>query len=285
MAPEAALSRRALVESLTATLRAGGVPDPRREALRIWSELDGRHVAEALIRPDEPVDPALAASLRLAAGRRARGEPLAHVTGRIGFRRLLLRSDRRALIPRPETEGLVDLVLRRVRTGAVADVGTGAGALGLSLAQEGGFSAVVAVDTSADALALAAENREATGVRLELVRGDLCGPLRSGAFDALVSNPPYLSADEYAALDPSVRDWEPAGALLSGTDGLDATMRLLDEGRAVLRPGGWLALELDSGRASVCAGRAAELGWSDVMVHADLFGRDRYLLAKRSAAR
>jgi release factor glutamine methyltransferase len=205
------------------------------------------------------------------------------VTGTIGFRHLLLRSDRRALIPRPETEGLVDLLLARVRTGRVADVGTGTGALALSLAAEGSFSAVVGVDLSPEALSLARENRDRTGGRVALVRGDLCGPLGDGAFDALVSNPPYLSAGEYAALDPSVRDWEPELALRSGSDGLEATGRLLHEARIALRPGGWLALEIDCARSGAVARRAAALGWTEIAVHADLFGRDRYLLARRSA--
>jgi release factor glutamine methyltransferase len=218
-----------------------------------------------------------------AARRRAAGEPLAHVTGRAGFRHLDLRSDRRALIPRPETEGLVDLLLARVRHGRVADIGTGTGALALSLAQEGGFARVVAVDISADALDLARENRRLTGLPVDLVRGDLCGSLGTGSLDALVANPPYLSDGEHAALDGSVRDWEPALALASGPDGMAATARLLDESRRVLRQGGWLALEVDCTRAGDTARRAGELGWTEPVIHADLFGRERYLLARRSA--
>jgi release factor glutamine methyltransferase len=283
MPTEAVASRRFVLAELAATLRRAGIAEPRREALRLWSELSGRPSADVLLDQDASPDPDLVRALRLAAERRAGGEPFAHVVGRTGFRHLVLRSDRRALIPRPETEGLVDLLLARVRTGRAADVGTGTGALALSLASEGGFSTVVGVELSVEALALAAENRARLEVRVELLRGDLCAPLGSGRFDALVSNPPYLSAEEYAALDPSVRDWEPAAALVSGRDGLESTVRLLDEGRAVLHEGGWLALEVDCSRAGQCAGRAAALGWTDIAVHADLFGRDRYLLARRSA--
>jgi len=228
-------------------------------------------------------EPELAAALRDAVRRRAGGEPLSHVTGRTGFRTLILRTDRRALIPRPETEGLVDLLLGRIRTGRVLDVGTGTGCLALSLAAEGDFELVTAVDASAEALGLARENRDALGLPVALIRGDLCGPLVEHSMDAVISNPPYLTEREYAELDPSVKAWEPAEALVSGPDGLHATVRLLGETRKVLRPGGWLAVEVDCTRAGEAAARAESLGWMDVAIHADLFGRERYLLARRSA--
>jgi release factor glutamine methyltransferase len=283
MRSDVAPSRVALLAEATAALSAAGVSEPRREALRLWSELRGTAPAEIFLDAEAAAEPAAAAALRVAVRRRAAGEPLAHVAGRIGFRSLLLRSDRRALIPRPETEGLVDLLLARTRTGHAADIGTGSGCLALSLASEGSFTQVSAVDISADALAQAEENRAASGVRVDLVRGDLCEPLRPGSLDAVVSNPPYLTEGEYAALDPSVKRWEPAAALVSGPDGLHATSRLLHEARNVLRGGGWLALEVDCTRAAEVAAQAGALGWMDVAIHADLFGRERYLLARRSA--
>jgi release factor glutamine methyltransferase len=235
-----------------------------------------------MLVPGAPIDHGAAERFLLSVSRRSGGEPLAHVTGWSGFRHLLLRSDQRALIPRPETEGLVDLVLERVRTGRVADVGTGSGCLALSLASEGSFAEVVAVDCSRQALDLAGSNRELTGATVSFVLGDLCTAIGEGTLDALVSNPPYLTAEEYAGLDESVKDWEPALALLGGVDGMEATVRLLGAGRDVLRLGGLLALEVDSSRASLAAQRAAQLGWQDVSVHTDLFGRERYLLARRS---
>jgi release factor glutamine methyltransferase len=117
------------------------------------------------------------------------------------------------------------------------------------------------------------------------VRADLCTSLRPGTLDALVSNPPYLTAGEYSWLEGAVRDWEPAMALVSGADGMQATTRLLVEGRQAVRRGGWLALEVDCSRAGLAARRAGELGWEDVSVHVDLFGRERYLLARRSDTR
>ena len=266
-------------------LGVAGIAEPRREALRIWAGLAGAVPARALADVEGTrLDADQAGAFLAAADRRARGEPLAYVTGRAGFRHLELAADRRALIPRPETEGLVELVLERVPQGDVADIGTGTGCIALSLATEGGYRRVVAVDRSGAALALARENAGAHRVDLPLVQGDLTRPLAAGSLDALVSNPPYLSAAEYAALDPAVREWEPALALESGPDGLAATGALLDDARRVLRPRGWIALELDCSRAAEAARRAGALGWADVAIHHDLFGRERYLLARRNDA-
>lgn len=283
--PELAVVLGAVIDDAADLLRRAGIAEARRDAIRIWNDLTGSGPTDTVLRRGQPVESAAAERFLAAVRRRSAGEPLAHVTGWSGFRRLSLRSDRRALIPRPETEGLVDLVLERVRTGRVADLGTGSCCLALSLALEGSFTQVVGVDCSADALELARLNRDQVGAEVTLVQGDLCASLRPGTFDALVSNPPYLTAGEYAGLDRSVRDWEPAVALVSGEDGMQATTRLLVEGRAVLRPAGWLALEVDSSRASLAARRASDLGWNDVSVHTDLFGRERYLLARRSETR
>jgi release factor glutamine methyltransferase len=282
--PETGVSRRTLLAAATATLARAGLDQPRREALRLWLEIAPSAAHALVVEPDQAVGPEDEHALRELVRRRARGEPFAHVVGRIGFRRLVLRSDRRALIPRPETEGLVDRVLARVRTGRVADVGTGTGCLALSLATESSFDLVVASDLSADALTLAEENRRDLDGQVQLVRGDLAAPLADGAFDALVSNPPYLSTGEYAGLDPSVRAWEPELALASGADGMDAIGRLLIEGLRAVKPGGWIALEVDCTRAADAADRVRGAGWHEVVVQADLFGRERYLLARRSAA-
>jgi len=274
---------KSLLREASEQLQRAGLPEPRRQVLRIWSDLRGSGPGEALLDGAPPLEPDKTAMFQRAIERRASGEPLPHVTGWAGFRHLTLRSDRRALIPRPETEGLVDLLLQRVRAGNVADVGTGSGCIALSLALEGAFSRVLGVDCSAEALALARLNSQVVGnSAVHFVRGDLCGPLSQGSFDAVISNPPYLTVGEYTALDPSVRDWEPAVALRSGVDGLEATARLLNEAPAVLRPGGWLALEVDCTRSGIAAQLAGQYGWDDVSLHLDLFGRERYLLARRS---
>jgi release factor glutamine methyltransferase len=283
--PDVAPTIASLVNDGARRLREAGLADARREAIRLWTGIANGHVADVAFRGEQPVDAATEIRYGRAIVRRSAGEPLAHVTGKIGFRKLELMADARALIPRPETEGLVDLLLARVRTGRIVDVGTGSGCIALSLLQEGSFDDVVAVDRSGPALALAKLNSESTGLWPTLVRGDMCQPLRERAFDALVSNPPYLTEAEYRNLDASVGEWEPEIALVSGADGMSATRRLLDEGRDVLSPGGWLALEIDCSRAAVAAAQAAALGWQDVTMHVDLFGRERYLLARRSKTR
>ena len=274
-----------LLGDATRRLRQAGVSEPRREAVRLWAGVTSGNAVDVALGREQRVDAQTEALFERAVARRSVGEPLAHVTGVIGFRKLELVSDARALIPRPETEGLIDLLLQRVRTGRIVDVGTGSGCIALSLVLEGSFAEVVALDTSEDALALAKLNRESTNLPARLVQGDMCQPLREHAFDALISNPPYLTEADYRDLDPSVREWEPELALVGGLDGMDAIRRLLDEGRDVLSPGGWLALEVDCTRASATAVQASALGWQNVSVHVDLFGRERYLLARRSEAR
>lgn len=280
--PESSLPVPTVIRRAIDRLRIGGVADSRREALRIWSDLTGDRWAMAL-RQEEARDGGALLRFEQAIERRAQGEPLPYVTGTTGFRHLSIRSDRRALIPRPETEGLVELLLERVRTGTVADVGTGSGCLALSLALEGSFSYIIGVDRSREAITLAQENATSLRTRppVDLVQGDLCRPLRQAAFDALISNPPYLTVEEHAALDASVREWEPALALVGGRDGLEVTTRLLNEGREILRTGGWLALEIDCSRAAQTATTAVQQGWQNVSIHEDLFGRERYLLAQK----
>ncbi len=255
----------AALSAAAAVLRSAGLSDARREAARIWDDLGGDTVR-----------------FHGAVARRAGGEPLPYVTGLSGFRHLTLQADRRALIPRPETEGLVDLILRRARTGCIADVGTGSGCIALSLAQEGGYTSVLAIDRSAPALELARANGRCQQISIHPVRAHLTTGLAARSLDALVSNPPYLTSREYHELDAAVRAWEPMEALDAGPEGMDAIVPLLDDGLRVLRPGGWLALELDARRACDCAHRAAACGWEHVSIQPDLFGRDRYLLARRS---
>ncbi len=269
------------VGAATTLIDDAGIASPRRVAIRLWRELGAAPDLDALIHHDRPLPDATVLRYRDAATRLAAGEPMQYVVGRAGFRRLTLLTDRRALIPRPETEGLVGVALEKAHRGRAADVGTGSGAIALALRDEGAFDEVIGIDLSGDALDLARANAAATGLDVTWAHGDLVGGLAPSSIDLLVSNPPYLTTAEYDALDQSVRDHEPAMALVSGHDGLAATRRLLEEGIDVVVPGGWIALEIDFRRAHGAAEIASAAGWSAVAVQEDLFGRARFLLARR----
>lgn len=276
------MSTAGLLAEATSLLTARHGGNARRTAARILGDALGTTPAALRLDRTRSVSGADASRFMDQVHKVANGVPLEYVTGRAGFRHLDLAIDARALIPRPETEGLVGLVLERIDRGRAADIGTGSGAIALSLASEGSFDHVVAVDLSADALALARENAGRTGIGIDLVQGHLTSPLASGQFDAVVGNPPYLSLDEYKALDDSVREYEPRAALVSGADGLLATRELLDGALRVVRPGGWIALEIDATRGDLTRTLARESGWKGAEIHQDLFGRERYLLAQRS---
>jgi len=291
-----ASSIAAALEEAVAPLERAGVPDPRREATTLWAAVagDGTRRGDVWLRRDREPSPEVARRFREAVERRARGVPFAYAVGSVGFRTLELQIDSRALIPRPETEGLVELVLEwargagereegRGRGGVAADIGTGCGCIALSLAVEGEFDRVIAVERSAAAAALARENVERVRppVPVEVREGDLLAPLGGGArLRAIVSNPPYLTDAEYASLDPGVRLFEPREALVGGGDGLAVTRALLAGARGLLEPGrGLIALEIDERRAAETAALARAHGWSQVVVREDLFGRPRFLLA------
>jgi release factor glutamine methyltransferase len=204
----------------------------------------------------------------------------------------MLAVDERALIPRQETEELVGAVLEWAAAGApggvAVDVGTGSGAIALALATEGRFDRVVATDVSLGALAVAAANVARLGAAarapIELRHGSLLAPVADLRARVIVSNPPYVAYDEAAALPRSVRDWEPPVALFSGAGGMRATARIIGGAAPLLEPGGLLALEVDSRRASLAAELAMADGrYADVGVRLDLSGRERILLATRKA--
>ena len=273
-------------------LAASGLPRSRREATMLWAAVAGAGTkpGDVWLQRDREPGAQLLEQFWHAVEQRSSGVPFAYAVGRTGFRTLDLEIDPRALIPRPETEGLVELVLRAMREtgngkgetwGAVADIGTGCGCIALALAVEGAFERVIAVERSRDAAALARENVALLQPPLpvEVREGDLLGPLAGERYRAIVSNPPYLTEAEYAALDPAVRSFEPREALASGADGLTATRALLEGAAALLEPGGCVVLEIDERRADATRRLALRHGWSRVGVYDDLFGRRRFLLA------
>lgn len=257
----------------------------KREATALWAAVANVTPGDVwLKRGGEPMPP-VAQRFWEAVERRSRGIPFAYAVGRTAFRTLDLAIDPRALIPRPETEGLVDLILQRVNGGLAADIGTGSGCIALSLAVEGNFDRVIAVERSAAAATLARENVTLVQPRapVEIREGNLLDPLgdKGERYRVIVSNPPYLTEDEYAALDPTVRQFEPAEALVSGGDGLAATRALFAGAAALLEPGGGgiLALEIDERRGDAVRALAHEYRWARIGIHNDLFGRPRYALA------
>jgi len=279
---------RAAARLEQAGIGGSGVP-PRREALALWAAVQGGvKPGDVWLRRDTAPPALVAARFWDAVTRRASGIPFAYAVGRVSFRRLELTLDPRALIPRPETEGLVELVLNWVKGevgtgkgGIVADIGTGCGCIALALATEGDFDRVIAVECAGAAAALARENVERIRPRtvVEVREGDLLAPLAGERCRAIVANPPYLTAAEYEALEPAVKRYEPREALVSGRDGLDATRALFAGAAGRLAPGGVLALEIDERRAGAVRDLARAYGWRRIEVHQDLFGRPRYALA------
>ncbi len=265
-------------------LRAGGSGDPRREAVDILVRVTGSDPSVVVTGIGRPVPPREWEAFRGAIERHAAGEPLAYATGVAGFRRLDLRVGPQVLIPRPETEGLVRLVLdwadTEGRHGAAADIGTGSGCIALSLAVEGSFARVYATDVSEEALRVARGNldRVRPDTPVDLLLGEFFEPLDGARLDVIVANPPYVTPEEFDGLDSSVRLYEPREALVSEENGMKHTRALLAGAREHLAIGGLLALEIDAGRADIALDVARRCGW-EARVEADIFGRPRYLLA------
>ena len=230
--------------------------------------------------------PALVA-LTEAAERLRRGMPFQYAVRRADFRTLTLYVDERVLIPRPETELLVELVLAQTEgRGIVADVGTGSGAIALALAAEGRYERVIGTDVSSDALAVARHNvRVLPEDRRALVQfraGSFCAPLAGGRLGALVSNPPYIDPAEARELPDLVRNWEPAWALFAAENGMAAIAAIATGAVDVLEPNGLLALEVDSRRATEAVALLEGTGaYQRVCIHNDLTGRERFVVARR----
>lgn len=287
-----------------------GVDRPRLEAERLLCHVLEIERAELARTADERLTPAQAGRLARVARRRMAGEPLQHIEGTVAFRELVLLADRRALIPRPETEQLVDRVRRwaerRASDGAAVrpaersgeaeppledalDIGTGSGAIALSLVREGVARRAVALDVSEEALVQAAANRAAAGLSEEQVELRLASrPLwssvgRDERFDLIVSNPPYVRDDELGELPAQIRVHEPEVALAGGADGLDVIREIVEKARAYLEPGGALFLEIGEEQGEAVRELLEAHGpWAEVELQRDLAGRDRFVRAARA---
>ena len=268
-------------------LGRAGVPRPRAEAALLLGHLLGRTAAALRGRDDEPVDTAVADAFDRLCERRAAGEPLAYLTGRREFWSLDLCVAPGVLIPRPETEHLVEAALTVLGDAGpvrIADAGTGSGCVGLALARERPDALVIGLDRAPRALALAAGNarRLGLGARFHVVASDGLAALSPGAgLDAIVSNPPYIPLGLWPGLMKDVRDHEPLGALSPGSDGLAATRRLVAEAAPRLRPGGWLLFEIDPESAAAAIALPAAADWEPAQTRRDLEGRERVVQVRR----
>lgn len=274
MAVEGALTVGEVLRRSTDHLAVKGCESPRLDAELLLAHVLGMERIDLYMAFDRPLAVAELDSARALVARRAGREPVQHILGEWGFRRLTLRVDGRALIPRPETEVVVDrclaLLAGRERP-AVLDVGTGSGAIALAIAGEHSGARVTGVDISPDALALARENVERTGLEIELAEHDLYTGLPPGPWDLVVSNAPYIAAAEAGVLAPEVHDWDPHVALFAE----DAVAAVARGAVPVLREDGALVLEVGDGQAAGIVSLLVELGFRDVRITPDLAGRER----------
>jgi release factor glutamine methyltransferase len=256
-----------VLRGATDYLAARGVASPRVDAELLLARAVGLQRIELYTQHDRPLTEAERSAARELVQRRGRREPLAYVLGDWDFRRLTLKTDARALVPRPETELVVERcleLLAGIDAPRIADAGTGTGAIALALKHERPDAQVVATDLSVDALELARENADANGLDLELVHTDLLDGIE-GPFDLVVSNPPYVDANELASLEPELAH-EPRSALVD----CGQTQRLIDSAQF-----GWLVLEVHEDRAADVAGWLERAGYAEVRVSQDLNQRDR----------
>lgn len=281
MTPAAAGVVREAIEAASDAFEAAGVDSPRLDAEVLLAEATGLDRAELAAEPDAAVDAGAARRFGAMVRRRVQREPVAYIVGRRGFRHLELAVDARALIPRPETELLVEIALE-LAPESVLDVGTGSGAVALAVADELPDAEVVATDTSEDALALARENAE----RLELAgrvafeRGTV-PPARR--FDLIVANLPYVREDELASLQPEISRYEPRQAVVAGEDGLEAIAVVAAASSAALTDAGAIALEVGAGQAGAAAELLVDLGFMQVEGRQDLAGIPRVVLGRLAA--
>jgi release factor glutamine methyltransferase len=262
----------------TAHLERHGSPTARLDAeLLIGHALDLGRV-ELYTGFERPLGDAELATCRELIARRAKREPVAYIVGRWGFRGLDVDVDRRVLVPRPETELVVDrclLLLDGVPSPSAVDVGTGSGAIALALASEVPGAAVCGCDISDDALEVARGNGERLGIDVEWARSDLMDGLGGRRFDLIVSNPPYVATAEIDALEPEVRDWEPRGATVAGESGLEVVERLVQAAPAALEPAGALVVEVGAGQAAAVSRLMEAAGLGGVERDRDHAGIER----------
>lgn len=277
-----------VIEGIAAKLERAGRDEGKTKALWLISHVTGASFGEILTRGFKPLIKEQWDALGKFLDRVIAGEPVQYVVGNTDFRGRIFLCDRRALVPRPETEELVGLageIIARDFSGAarIVDVGTGTGCIAVSLALDFPKSNVTATDISADALALARENAQANAARIEFRATDLLAGFGTLSTDLIVSNPPYIGTDERTKLAQEILEHEPHTALFAGSDGLDTIRSLAPQAFTVLRPGGWLLLEIGESQGASVTQILTAAGFSEVTLLKDLSQHDRFLRARRTS--
>jgi len=279
---------RTILQKTARELAAGGSPSARLDAGVLLMRFLGIDRLSLLAHPERELDERQAEEFAGWVARRRRGEPVAYITGVKEFWSLVFEVSPAVLIPRPETECLVEEALACLGSAAagawIVDIGTGSGAVAVALARERPDASLVATDFSADALAVARRNAQRRGVaeRIEFREGDLFAGA-SGPFDLVVSNPPYIAEADYWLLPEGIRAFEPRQALLAGPKGTETHSRIIKEASRRLKPGGWLLLEIGENQADPVSDFFREAGFYDtIRVRKDYGGADRVLIARRN---
>lgn len=269
--------------------RARDFPSPRLDAELLLADALGIDRVRLIIESKRPLSPEELGAFRERIRRRRSGEPVAYILGRREFYGLVLRVDRRVLIPRPDTEALVDVALERTEKrsmfGNALDLCTGSGCVAIAFAKRRPTWRVTAVDVSEDALALAQENalRQSVVFGMRFLRADVGQALGLGSrFDLVTANPPYIPSADIAQLDPAIRDFEPSLALDGGADGLDVIRRIVSQAPSRLEPGGVLATEVHFDQAARVAALMEEAGLSRIENRRDYGGHERVVSGVRA---
>ena len=278
---------KTVLDVITATtdyFRSSGVESPRLNIEHLLAHVMGKRRMDLYLEFDRPLGEKELSPLRDLVRRRAQREPLQHLLGTVEFLGLTLKSDSRALIPRPETEQLCGILVEQTRSaeciwksGHIADVGTGSGCIALALANVLRDARVTGLDASDDALTLARENAERTGLaaRVAFEKSDLLSAT-DGPLDLIIANLPYIPTSELLQLQPEVRR-DPPGALDGGVDGMAIIRRLLPQAEAKMRRGGVLALEVGADQTGILEAELSAQGWLDVKIMKDHQGRERFI--------
>ena len=275
------------IEAAAKIFADAGIDTARNDAEWIAAAALNRRRSDIVGRLDEPLNGETAERFKKMVARRARREPLAYIVGTVVFRGLELEVGAGCLVPRPETEITAGRAIARARDATVrptvVDVGTGCGAIALSLAAEVPESRIFATEAAGAARGWTLRNLARTGLRCTLLPGSLMRPLHpalGGGVDVVVSNPPYVSEEEWEQLEPEVRRYEPKDAVVGGETGLEVILELLEQVRMWLAPGGWLVIEIADTQAERVSRLLGILGYRDVTVTKDLAGRDRVVEAR-----